>query len=261
MTTMQRLRHGASLIWLLIVPLRMEAQAFTVRGLIQDSAGKPIAGASVIAGSRTFLADSVGRFVFDWSGPGPLSMRVRALGFAPVDTLIRAAAPSYLFRLRPGAQRLPEITTTELAFGKPLRYASTMRFDEFYYRRARKPGVFYTRDEIAATGLTKSFDLLRLTPGISVRDVKDRPELDFARCRGQKMMGVSDEQLVVLFVDGVQVGNATGYLQTLPLSEVETMEIYRGPSQLPMEAVGNACAAIVIHTRFGAEDRTPPTSR
>jgi hypothetical protein len=40
------------------------------------------------------------------------------------------------------------------------------------------------------------------------------------------------------------------FLANLKSNEIETMEVYRGPSQLPMEAVGDACAAVFITTRY-----------
>jgi len=54
-----------------------------------------------------------------------------------------------------------------------------------------------------------------------------------------------------VFVDGQSLGaGGTEFLTDLKTSEIETMEVYRGPSQLPMEAVGNACAAVFITTRY-----------
>jgi len=39
-------------------------------------------------------------------------------------------------------------------------------------------------------------------------------------------------------------------LGNLSTNEIETVEVYRGASQLPLEAMGDACAAMFITTRF-----------
>jgi hypothetical protein len=39
-------------------------------------------------------------------------------------------------------------------------------------------------------------------------------------------------------------------LSELKTSEIETIEVYRGVSQLPVEAMGDACAAVFITTRY-----------
>jgi hypothetical protein len=58
-----------------------------------------------------------------------------------------------------------------------------------------------------------------------------------------------------VFVNGLEVGSgnietAMEVLDDLTTLDVEAMEVYRGPSQLPQEAMGNACAAVFIWTRY-----------
>jgi hypothetical protein len=42
-------------------------------------------------------------------------------------------------------------------------------------------------------------------------------------------------------------------LGSIRLSDIEAIEVYRSPSELPLRAMGNACAAIFIWTRFGVD--------
>jgi hypothetical protein len=78
---------------------------------------------------------------------------------------------------------------------KPARYNATTKFDEFYRRRARGVGRFFTREDIEGRAKSEAFYLLHV-------------------------------------------------------NDVEAMEVYTSPSQLPQEAMGNSCAAIFIWTRY-----------
>jgi hypothetical protein len=56
-----------------------------------------------------------------------------------------------------------------------------------------------------------------------------------------------------IIVDGVPVDTASlrQTLAELHLSDIEAIEVYRGVAELPLEAMGNACAAIFVWMRFG----------
>jgi outer membrane receptor protein involved in Fe transport len=58
---------------------------------------------------------------------------------------------------------------------------------------------------------------------------------------------------VALYVNGVRVDTVSlrQTLYELDLADIEAIEVYRGVSELPLEAMGNACAAIFVWTRFG----------
>jgi hypothetical protein len=58
------------------------------------------------------------------------------------------------------------------------------------------------------------------------------------------------ERYPILFVDNVRV-KGLSYLSELNPSQIEAIEIYQGPSELPAEAKGMACAAIFIWLRSG----------
>jgi hypothetical protein len=59
--------------------------------------------------------------------------------------------------------------------------------------------------------------------------------------------------VVALYLDGIRVDTASlrQTIAELALSEIEAVEVYRGVSELPAEAMGNACSAIFVWTRFG----------
>lgn len=65
---------------------------------------------------------------------------------------------------------------------------------------------------------------------------------------------------VAVYIDNVEKqrfkSEVEQVLGSLHLSDIEAIEVYRSPSELPMRAIGNACAAIFIWTRFSADSAT-----
>jgi TonB-dependent Receptor Plug Domain. len=60
--------------------------------------------------------------------------------------------------------------------------------------------------------------------------------------------------VLALYVDGTRVQpreDIPSLLGSLRPSDIEAVEVYRGPSEVPIEALGDACAAIYIWTRLG----------
>lgn len=55
-----------------------------------------------------------------------------------------------------------------------------------------------------------------------------------------------------LFLNGTRIQDVPTELGLLRLSDIEAVEVYRGPTELPAEAVGNGCAAIFVWTRVGS---------
>ncbi len=64
---------------------------------------------------------------------------------------------------------------------------------------------------------------------------------------GATLISGANIQRLAYFLDGLRT---TGDLLTVFRPQnIEAIEIYRGPSELPPEAMGNACAAVFIWTR------------
>jgi outer membrane receptor protein involved in Fe transport len=57
--------------------------------------------------------------------------------------------------------------------------------------------------------------------------------------------------VVGVYVDGFRVpGDPGDALSMINAADVEGIEVYRGPSELPAEFMSDDCAAIVIWTRY-----------
>jgi hypothetical protein len=124
----------------------------------------------------------------------------------------------------------------------------------FYERRALGRGRFFDRDEIDASGRTTLADLLRTVSGARVaRRIDGAVDVVFGRCLGQGIPSPMRQQPIStqLFINGTIIQDVATEIGLLRLSDIEAVEIFRGPSELPAEAVGNGCAAIFVWTRFG----------
>jgi hypothetical protein len=231
------------------------------------SAGlKPVQNAQIrVNDTATAVTDSAGTATIVVRSPW--RVLARALGYSPLDTVLGRDSRKVDGRILLVMQRTQNLPTMEVrsAAAKPARYATTSRFDEFYERRARGNGRFFTREDIDDANKPLIVDLLRGIPGVRVIQARrDVPlSLRFARCTAAKgglppALGGANahadmaNDLVAVFVDGNRLNpmSAVEFIDGMKSMEVEAMEVYQGVSQLPMEARGNACAAIFIWTRF-----------
>ena len=271
------LKSGTSIVWIgrrieslrvlvvvfvVVLPVSLGAQATTTQltGRLTATDGSPIGGAEVtVAGSTlTARSDSAGRFLVETVPVGELRIQVRALGFAPLDTILRilpGASHSLSLTMARSVQQLaPVVTEAVLPFGKPLRYQHTGRFDDFYERRARQPGTFFTREDIERSGRNSLMELVSMAPGVIVGTRPGGlPYIRVARCVGNQIgqRGTVDlYKWLNVFINGRRVLSNLESLSELKADEIETLEVYRGPSQLPLEAIGDACAAVFITTRY-----------
>lgn len=243
-----------------------QGQQVRIVGEVRSADGAAIRSAEIRANGApaTIRSDSAGRFALEGLPAGQVRVQARALGFAPFDTSFTARAGEALtvvLQLNAVAQQLaPVVTEAVLPYGKPLRYQHTGRFDAFYERRAKKPGTFFTREEIESSGRNTVLDLMSSVPGVRVnfRPGDGLMYLRFARCEGnsiwnQKRPPEERQLWFALFINGQRMtGGAIGMetLAQLKTDEVETVEVYRGTSELPLEAMGNACAAVFVTTRY-----------
>src|SRR5688572_22383934 len=173
---------------------------------------------------------------------GSVRVQVRAMGFAPIDTTIAFAAAEQALALvmSQNVQVLtPVVTEAVLPYGKPLRYQHTGRFDDFYERRARRPGTFFTREDIESGGRANVFELMSSVPGVIAGTRPGGiPYIRVARCVGNSIRVGGMTPWLALFINGQRIRgggpqDVLEYLSQLKAADVETVEVYRGTTQLP----------------------------
>lgn len=244
--------------------IQAQATSAELGGVVVNQAGDPLSDVvvSIGAGEATARTDASGRFTFPSAPWGQVRLRVRAVGFVPLDTLMllqSGTSYSVRFQLRQFIPQLDTVRVQEtLAFGKPGRYRHTGKFDDFYERRAKRPGTFFTREDIERSGRSKVSELISSVPGVTFeRRGGEELILRVARCTapniplGGARRAKPPGGWFAVYLDGQRLrGEPLDVLSELSTAEVETIEVYRGVSQLPLEAMGDACAAVFITTRF-----------
>jgi hypothetical protein len=112
---------------------------------------------------------------------------------------------------------------------------------DFFDRARRGVGRFFTLRDIERAGSLEA--LLVSVPGARVqRNMFGDMTVTMARCG---MIGAGNR--IAYYLDGIS-SDASAFSNVHP-KDVAAMEVYRGPSQLPPEVVGNACGAIYLWTR------------
>jgi hypothetical protein len=216
---------------------------------------KAIAGAEVrVRGTlRQALSDSAGTFEIESVDAGHIVLDARRLGYL---------AQQFEIDIAPGSSRRVQLTLPVIAadlptvhvtdtLGKPARYANTHRYDVFFERRAQGIGKFLTREDIDAASKSNTAELLQGMSGIKVRRIGNEWKVQFTRCQ-MGLPGMADpSEFIQVFIDGRYVGRASELNDIHPL-EIEAMEIYRSPTELPPQARGDGCGAVFIWTRNGS---------
>jgi hypothetical protein len=248
-----------------------------VQGRVVDSLVQPIVNADVAVDGTTIAVktDSYGRFALRDVPPGAHVIAVRKIGYGPIDVAIVTPRDTSLTAvvMTPGAVVLKTIVTRTVGdFGKPARLAYTSRFDGFYERRAFNVGSakFYTHEDIDRMDVTDFRDILRRIPHLQIWDQAGSSELRFPTCGSDGILIELNGHRISGAVNARDIGLPSGpsapsstsgpgtaltssdplaELRSLRANEVEAIEAYPTSSTLPVEAMGNACAAIFVWTR------------
>lgn len=213
-------------------------------GVVLDSDSRPVRMAEVMDVIRAFkvLTDSLGRFSLPLDRGGPVSIRVRAIGFLPssVDVTSQPGVPwKGIVVLERAPQSLPELSTTSEA-----NSPRANRLADFRARRRKGFGVFRDRTDIDRLAPIYAGDLLKSIPGIRLGFSAGATSVTFSRCRGPGAV-------VAVWINGnrVRTTDHNIALATIAPSDIEAIEVYRGVAEVPGEFHEDSCAAIVIWTR------------
>jgi carboxypeptidase family protein len=205
----------------------------TIVGHVVDSSGTAIGGAelTVVGTDVVVRSDSLGVFVMSRIARGTQHLRVRRLGYEPRMIAIDAAAVSLdtllvEIDLDPAVVTLPEV---EVA-GKALHYNAKMAgFMERMNRGDVSRSQFITRDEIDRMLVSRTSDIFHRRGA-----------------RVQKCMGGTVWLDGVMLSDKVQttglpsrrqppVSGGTALNRLVQPSEIDGIEIYAGPSEVPAQ--------------------------
>ena len=225
-------------------PSTARTQETTVRGIVVDSDGVaiPNAAVAIVSLHRATRTDTAGRFNFTKILSAEIVISARRLGYAPdsAHVLLGALASD---PIRITLAELPEVMST-MNVSASERHRR-QRIEDFYWRRARGLGKYFTREEILARRASVPSDVLRTAPGIVAVRTRSGTGIRFtsaANTRGcVPMMWIDGERAPGMEIDEI------------PLDDIEGIELYNGPSTTPAEfwqAAVTQCGTIVVWTRL-----------
>jgi hypothetical protein len=224
---------------------RLDAQDGRVQGLVTDSAGRPLGSADVSISARRLLTrtDDQGRFSFGNLDPGEVEIGVRRLGFEPAKVFLMVtvvAIDSVTVKLVAQAYELEGV---DVSAGAKRRREG---IEDFYRRRVRGMGVYFTRADIISRNASRPSDMVRSTPGVQLVRTRSGQGIRFMTSQGQRR-----ECIPVIWVDGQRANGLE--LDDIPIHDIEGIELYQGPSTTPMQfsqATSVAtCGTIVVWSR------------
>ena len=263
-------RHGACLaIGLLCWPLQLSGQ-LVVTGRVTGN-GSPVAGAEVSLTPHAVTAITAvdGRYVLTVPSPGQAALSVRAIGFQSTSRRFIFAGRDSLvvnFSLARATQVLEPVTVT----GAPA--VGTGRMQGFEIRRERGTGQYFTRADLAAHGSAPLSGVLRTAKNLQLfrRPAECGGGFTIGTGRGQDrltmgvqetlMLGCSGNRFAcfpAIYLDGMSfwIPGTPGPpdVDAFRSDDLEAIEIYRGPGQVPPEynSLGSSCGVILLWTRAG----------
>lgn len=240
-----RVRSGLVAV-LLCRASHLGAQQAVLRGVVIDSSRTPIpeATVAVVEVHQATRTDDRGRFTLGKLPAGDVQLAVRRLGYEPRTlhkTLVGGGEDSITIVLK----ELPEVMSAVAVSAVEKHHRQGI--EDFYFRRARGIGTFFTREEILKQRASTPSDLMRNTPGIRFVRVPSGKGIRFSTITSLRRGDCVPD----LFLDGQRAANME--LDDVSLNDIEAIELYSRISTLPSQfAPGNRtpCGAVVIWTRI-----------
>lgn len=241
----------------------LAAQADTGRimiaGTVIDPLRKPIEGAEIriVGGGPSVLSSLAGTFRIFVARSRQILVQVRRPGYR-AELLVLDREWSGTVLLQPGVFELPEIKVTA-RYAKPARYAGTAKYDDYFRRRRIGFGQFISREDIERGNPFRTIEILQAQPGIRTSihapGAAYGSVVAFARCNEYPPK-------INVYIDGRKLmpegapstsgstGSVGEMLDRIPPGDIELIEIFRGPGELPGEFSDGNCGAISIWTRW-----------
>jgi Carboxypeptidase regulatory-like domain len=212
----------------------------------------PITGARIThAGDgRVVTSDSFGFYRFHDLAAGITRFNVRAPGF-PSTTFSVALTNGERMERDIELDSIVGPVTEQTAQALPaveVEAAPSLgrRFIDFERRRSQGRGQYLSRAEIEAMGASTLQDAVRAMRGVN---------LDCSGTRCSIRMARAPMRCLPEYIVDERVDNMFG--PTVPVRDIEALEVYTGPAEVPGEFAGRnaGCGVVVIWTRSGPPRR------
>lgn len=196
--------------------------------------------------------------------PSPRSCRIPTSGVPGVVSLLLLAAglalPGPLAgqeRVRPGAERprLPadsavvELAPLDVRVGPAPRRGKMVGF---HRRMSRGMGEYITREDIERRDPMRLSDMVHLRAGVATTGYGDGSGRRHVEISRAAVLEDSNACRIQYWIDGVPFTGVNRFeMDELSPQDVEGIEIYRGPSEIPprFNRRGSQCGVVVVWTR------------
>lgn len=215
-----------------------------LRGIVRDSAGRPLRGARVVlpgSGAES-VTGSGGQFQLDSVPGGTWMLEARAVGFEPRRTTVDVTSETQNDLATDIAL---DAATVRVDTVKVQADKWTQQMAAFEARKKMGFGHFYDEAAIEKRDARTIADFLRSTPGVSINPgMNGRDQVT--------MRGVSGggKCIPLFFVDGVRVQVLDGVIDNaVNQADVRAIEVYPGTGGTPIEFMNrDGCGSVVIWT-------------
>ncbi len=245
---------GFAAVVVLLAPVPVAAQA-TLNGIVADSDGVPLTGATVtVAGTQSSATtDERGHFRLSGIAAGTAKLAARRLGFAPVEQAVQVASRRSVDGIELRMTPLPMMLSPVLVSSKTPEYRG--RLAGYYQRLERRSaGYFISRVEIDRKSHRALSQLLRNVPGLASIRLRSGGTV--------RMRGRTCRPLV--WLDGVPMPAGEVDLDAFPTSTIHGIEVYPGATGVPQDfsrgGGASSCGTIVLWSR-GPDTDAPRQSR
>ena len=235
-----------AMAWMWMSPIVLGAQERgVVRGVVVDTGGGPVADAdvSIVAARRLTKTDSAGAFRLARLPHDSVEVLVRRMGYKPRRVMALPRDTMAVVRV---------VLNRDPAMLAGVRITADMErrrtgIEDFYRRRARGVGTYFTRDDFVNHNTHRASDVLRSVPGIR-----------FIRIPGGNGIRFNSSSIVrrdcapMIWLDGQRAPGLE--MDDVSASDIEGLELYSGPSTTPVQfsqhSASSTCGTIVIWTRI-----------
>jgi hypothetical protein len=244
-------------------------------GTVLDPQRRPLEGVEVrlVGDSLHTFTSRTGTFRFYVSRAPEMLLLFRRPGYKAL--LLKTETEwSGNVVMMPGAFELPDIQVNARN-AKPAKFAFTSKYDDFFRRQHLGFGEFITREDIDRRFPYHTPEILEGHPGIRVSSQNGQTTIvAFARCHdyppkinvyvdGHKLIPQGAAKVASIGAESPfarrsppdpEIAGIVGeMLERVNPKDIEFIEIFRGPGELPGEFNDGNCGAIVIWTRTGAQ--------
>ncbi len=231
------------------------ARTAVVAGVLRDSAGRPLGGATValVGDGASARSDAEGRYRLAALPDGSQSVEIVAVGYLPVREIIglRAGRTTTLDAALQRAHVLPVVA---------VRAAAARRFQQDLERRRLLGfGTVRTAEQLARYPYVVS--ALQDIPGLSASSTRGQLSLAMRRigCTPQVFVDgqlLNPERVRGSGLGGPRVsGDELSMLQSLLPGDLAGLEVYHHPMYVPIQYRSqlNRCGAVLAWTKWHAE--------